>query len=81
MTLVRIASAAWLVLTPLVALAGPAEDANAVVERWSAAYSSNDPDAIAKLYTSDAVLLGTVSPILSEGTEAIVKYFTPSPPG
>ena len=78
MTLVRIASAAWLVLTPLVALAGPAEDANAVVERWSAAYSSNDPDAIAKLYTSDAVLLGTVSPILSEGTEAIVKYFTPS---
>jgi len=78
MTLVRIVSAACLVLTPLAALAGPAEEANAVVERWSAAYSSNDPDAIAKLYTSDAVLLGTVSPIMSEGTEAIVKYFTPS---
>jgi uncharacterized protein (TIGR02246 family) len=78
MTLVRIVSAACLVLTPLVAVASPAEDANAVVERWSAAYSSNDPDAIAKLYTSDTVLLGTVSPIMSEGTEAIVKYFTPS---
>lgn len=78
MTLVRIVSAACLVLTPLMAVAGPAEDANAVVERWSVAYSSNDPDAIAKLYTSDAVLLGTVSPIMSEGTEAIVKYFTPS---
>jgi len=77
MILVRIVSAACLALTPLLALAGPAEDANAVVERWSAAYGSNDPDAIAKLYTSDAVVLGTVSPIMSEGTEAIVKYFTP----
>jgi len=62
----------------MVAIAGPAEEANAVVERWSAAFSSNEPEAIAKIYTSDAILLGTVSPIMSEGTDAIVKYFTPT---
>jgi uncharacterized protein (TIGR02246 family) len=63
---------------PMVAFAGPAEEANALVDRWSAAYSGNDPDTIAKLYTSDALLLGTVSPVMSEGTQAIIKYFTPS---
>ena len=72
------ASAALFLFSPMEALAGPAEEANAAVERWSAAYSSNDPEEIAKLYTEDAVLLGTVSPIMSEGTEAIIKYFTPS---
>lgn len=63
---------------PMAALAGPAEEANAAVDRWSAAYSGNDPETIAKTYTPDALLLGTVSPIASEGTEAIVKYFTPT---
>jgi len=48
-------------------LAGPAEDANAVVDRWSAAYSSNDPEIIAKSYWPDAILLGTVSPVISTG--------------
>ena len=76
--LVRIFLVALLVFAPTVAIAGPAEEANAVVERWSAAYSSNDPEAIATTYTPDAILLGTVSPIMSEGTDAIVKYFTPS---
>jgi uncharacterized protein (TIGR02246 family) len=71
-------STSLLVLSSIAAFAGPAEEANEVLNRWSAAYSSNDPEAISKLYTQDAVLLGTVSPIVSEGTEAIVKYFTPS---
>jgi len=75
---VRTVFAALFVFAPMVAVAGPAEDANAVVERWSAAYTANDPEAIAKMYTPDAILLGTVSPIMSEGTEAIVKYFTPT---
>src|SRR5438067_7589235 len=77
-TPIRTALAVLFVCAPMGATAGPAEDANAVVERWSAAYSSNDPEAIAKIYTPDAILLGTVSPIISEGTEAIVKYFTPT---
>jgi uncharacterized protein (TIGR02246 family) len=63
---------------PAVASAGPAEDANAAIDRWSAAYSSNDPETIAKSYWSDAILLGTVSPVISEGTDAIVTYFTPT---
>jgi len=44
---VFIALVLWL---PDVAAAGPAEDANAAVDRWSAAYSSNDPENIAKNY-------------------------------
>ncbi|MEO7392915.1 MAG: SgcJ/EcaC family oxidoreductase [Ramlibacter sp.] len=56
--------------------AGPGEDAVAVVERWSATYSANDADALVALYTSDAVLLGTVSPVMSEGTAAIQTYFS-----
>ena len=72
---VFIALVLWL---PDVAAAGPAEDANAAVDRWSAAYSSNDPESIAKNYWPDAILLGTVSPVISEGTEAIVTYFTPT---
>jgi uncharacterized protein (TIGR02246 family) len=64
-------------MLPAVAVAGPAEDANAAVDRWSAAYNSNDPETIAKNYCQDAILLGTVSPVMSEGTLEIIKYFTP----
>ena len=61
---------------PLIAIAGPGEEANAVINRWSAAYSSNDPEAVAKNYRPDAILLGTVSPVLSQGTDAIRAYFS-----
>jgi uncharacterized protein (TIGR02246 family) len=79
--MVRVAQFVFIALIiglPAVASAGPAEDANAAVDRWSAAYSSNDPEIIAKNYWPDAILLGTVSPVISEGTEAIVTYFTPT---
>jgi uncharacterized protein (TIGR02246 family) len=66
------------VVSPAVASAAPAEDANAAVDRWSAAYSGNDPDTIAGNYWPDAILLGSVSPIISKGTQAIVTYFTPT---
>ena len=68
---------ALLVLIPLTAIAGPAEDANAAVDRWSAAYSTNDPELVVQNYWSDAIVLGTVSPVMSEGTEAIGTYFSP----
>ena len=73
---------AWLFLmglmlmSPAVAAAGPVEEANAVVDRFSVAYNSNDPEAVVKLYTPDAILLGTVSPVISIGTEAIRNYFS-----
>src|SRR5437764_4324270 len=72
----QILSIALLVLIPVAAVAGPAEDANAVVDRWSAAYTSNDPEEVVKNYWPDAILLGTVSPVMSEGTDAIRKYFS-----
>jgi uncharacterized protein (TIGR02246 family) len=77
----RIAQVVFIVLmllSPAVAFAGAAEDANAAVDRWSAAYSGNDPETIAKNYWPDAILLGTVSPVISEGTQAILTYFTPT---
>lgn len=61
------------------AVAGPAEEANAVIDRWSATYSANDRDALVKLYTPDAILLGTTSPIVSKGTEGLQKYFEALP--
>ncbi len=67
---------ALILMSPTVAAAGPTEEANAVVDRFSAAYNSNDPEAVVKLYAPDAILLGTVSPVISVGTEAIRKYFS-----
>ena len=72
-----LALVALVLMSPAVAVAGPAGDANAVLDRWSAAYTSNDPEAVAKSYWPDAILLGTVSPVISIGTEAISTYFSP----
>ncbi|MFB3916743.1 MAG: SgcJ/EcaC family oxidoreductase [Terriglobales bacterium] len=65
-----------LLLSPVLAVAGPAEDANAAIDRWSAAYSANDPEAVVKCYWPDAILLGTKSPVISTGSKEIEKYFT-----
>jgi uncharacterized protein (TIGR02246 family) len=73
----RILFAILLLLTPITASAASAEDANAAVDRCSAAYSANDLDAIVNNYWPDAIVLGTVSPVMSEGREAIRTYFTP----
>lgn len=61
------------------ATAGPAEEANVLIDRWSATYSANDRDALVDLYAPDAILLGTTSPVMSEGTEGIRKYFQDLP--
>jgi len=78
----RSARFGWLFLTgllvvlPSLAIAGPTEDANAAIDRWSAAYSANDVEAVAKSYWPDAILLGTKSPVITIGADAIKKYFT-----
>ncbi len=61
---------------PVAAIAGPSEDANAAVDRWSAAYTSNNVDSVVGSYWPDAILLGTTSPIISSGSDAIRSYFT-----
>ena len=57
-------------------MAGPAEEANAALDRFSAAYTANDVEALVKLYAPNAILLGTNSPIISEGRDAVRAYFT-----
>jgi uncharacterized protein (TIGR02246 family) len=64
-----------LALPSTIALGGPAEDANAIVDRWAAAFTANDAEAVVKLYAPDAILLGTASPIIAEGTAPISDYF------
>jgi uncharacterized protein (TIGR02246 family) len=68
---------ALMLMSPAAAFADPTEEANAVIDRWSAAYNSNDPEAVVKNYRADAILLGTASPVMSEGSEAIRAYFAP----
>jgi len=65
-----------LLISPLIARAGSGEEANTAIDRWSAAYSANDPEAVAKNYRPDAILLGTFTPAISQGTDAIRAYFS-----
>src|ERR1035437_874401 len=73
---VRLVWVAVMLMSSAVAVAGPVEDANAAIDGWTAAYTSNDPEAVVNNYWPDAILLGTVSPVISIGTEAIGKYFS-----
>ena len=66
-----------LMLGPVVASsAAPADEASAMIGRWATAYNAGDAEGLVKLYTPDAVLLGTRSPIISQGTEGIRAYFS-----
>ncbi len=67
---------ALVLASPAPAIAGPSEDANAAIDRWSAAYTANDPDAVVNSYWPDAILFGTTSPVISMGADAIRSYFT-----
>ena len=73
--LLRILLISVLAVISLATWAGPEEDANAVLEAWSAAYTSNETEAVVEKYWPDAILLGTVSPVMSVGTDAIRSYF------
>jgi uncharacterized protein (TIGR02246 family) len=68
-------SASILALTATVPIASPADQVNAVLEHWAAAFNANDAQAVVKLYAPDATLLGTVSPTIAYGSEAVQKYF------
>lgn len=77
--LASVLCAAFLFTWPVGAFAGPAEDASAVIDRWAAAFSANDADAVLTLYTPDAILLGTVAPNIDQGTASIRAYFSRLP--
>ena len=73
-----LASAALLAImfSARASMAGPAEEANAALDKFSAAYTANDVEALVQLYSPNAILLGTNSPIISEGRDAVRAYFT-----
>jgi uncharacterized protein (TIGR02246 family) len=79
MKLIRAGALALSVTSAVPAVAGPAEDANAVIDKWAATYSANDADAVVKLYTPDAVFLGTTSPTIADTPEARRAYFARLP--
>ena len=60
----------WL-LFPVCGFAEPPADANALLERWITAFNAHDLEAVAQLYTSDAVFFGVLSSKLSAGRESI----------
>jgi uncharacterized protein (TIGR02246 family) len=68
------ALAVWALLAPA-AQAGPREEAAAVVDRWAAAFTASDVDAIVALYAPDAVFLGTGSKTVVTDTAGIRRYF------
>lgn len=58
-----------------VAIAGPREDALQVLEKWAKAFTESDVDGIVKLYSPDALFLGTGSKTVVVKPEEIRKYF------
>jgi uncharacterized protein (TIGR02246 family) len=64
-----------LIIAATPALAGPAEEASALVDQWAATYSANDRNALVKLYSPDALLFGTTDKVATRGTDDILKYF------
>ena len=69
-------SAVMLAYAPGPSLAAPADEVNVLIGRWAQAFNSNDAQALAKLYSQDATLLGTLSPTLAENSESVQKYFS-----
>lgn len=76
MKLVKALLTLFALLSATLSFAGAPEDANAALAHWAAAYTANDVEVVVASYWPDAVLLGTVSPIMSEGETAIRSYFT-----
>jgi uncharacterized protein (TIGR02246 family) len=52
-----------------------AEDAYAGVERWSEAFNSGDVEQIVRMYTNDALVLGTLSPGMTSKSDDLRAYF------
>jgi uncharacterized protein (TIGR02246 family) len=64
-------------IVPTLGKAGTKEDAFAAIEQWSAALNAGDVERIVATYTPDALVLGTVSPVLASSPDELRKYFSP----
>jgi uncharacterized protein (TIGR02246 family) len=72
----RVLFFALMMLVPGAASAGPAEDVQAALDKWVAMFNANDVDALVKLYTPDAVLVGQGGSTLNQGSDAIRKFYS-----
>ncbi len=63
-------------MSPTAAVADAAKEANAALDGFSAAYSANDVEKLVQLYAPSTILLGTNSPTISVGSDAVRAYFT-----
>lgn len=63
------------ILIPSFAMAGPKEDALALLDRWANAFTQSDVDTITSLYAKDALFLGTQTKGLGVDPAGIRKYF------
>ena len=81
MRLRRLTSALWVVLarslfvTASVASAGPKEDVATATMAWAETLGQNDPDKVVRLYATDGVLWGTLSPTVRADRAALRDYF------
>ena len=73
----RVLLALTVVLLPLgsVASAGSKEDVSAATSEWGRVLGEDDPDKVLPLYADDAVLWGTLSPMVRSDRAALRDYF------
>jgi uncharacterized protein (TIGR02246 family) len=57
------------------ALADEREDAYASIEHWSEAFKSGDVEQIVRMYSNDALVLGTLSPGMTTKSDDLRAYF------
>jgi uncharacterized protein (TIGR02246 family) len=61
------------------AFAGPADDTvSAIAEKWSAGFNKLDAEAIASLYSKNALFYGSTPPLF-KGKEGVTAYFNALP--
>ena len=76
LTLLRSLFAVALIVSATgVASADPKKEAQALADRFIAAFVAGDLEATAALYSPDALFWGTVSPELGTSPEVVRKYF------
>lgn len=63
---------------PVIALAGPREEAQAAFDRFFAAFVAGNQDEVAGMFAPDAQFYGTLSPELVTTPEGVRQYFVSS---
>jgi uncharacterized protein (TIGR02246 family) len=66
---------ASIAMFPLASFAGPKEEAQAIADKFIAAFVAGDLEGTEALYSPDALFWGTLSPELGTSPEALRKYF------